>query len=224
MTLQEMQERLLAWAGGEARKESVLAARRAYFGAFGEPNEEDKSFEARMNALLEFYLYDFRPDGFHTTLEMFIADPASALTTEEAAKYRVLGSNVHSLFEVRRIRPAEVRLRDAFTTKDHDVVERRQLLGLTRGDLIEARLLPFEGKTWFSGVFLYHPQAVRKRVLAEVKRLRKGAAKDGGTPDVLAFLALLSRMAFKLERYRNVKIESIYDFAVPAPAVTPRPE
>ncbi len=224
MTLQDVQDRLLAWAGAAARKESLLAARRAYFGAFGEPNEEDKSFEMRMNALLEFYLYDFRPDGFHSTLELFIADPANALTTDEAAKFRLLGRNVHSLFEVRRIRPGEVRLRDAFTGQDHDVAERRQLVGLAKGDLIEARLLPFEERLWFSGAFLYHPQTMRKRILAEVKRLRKGARKDGGVPDVNAFLALLSRMAFKLERYRNVKTESIYDFAAPVPAVTPRPD
>jgi hypothetical protein len=29
---------------------------------------------------------------------------------------------------------------------------------------------------------------------------------------VRGFLAQLSRMAFKMERYRNVRIESIYDF------------
>ncbi len=213
MMLQEMQERLLAWAGAAAQKESLLAARRAYFAAFGEPNEEDNSFERRMNALLDYFLYDFRPNGSQTTLELFILDPANALTTDDAAKYRDLGRNVHSLFEVRRIRPGEVRLRDAFTGLDHDVVERRQIVGLSKGDLIEARLLLLDGRLWFSGAFLYHPQAMRKRILLEVKRLKKEARKNEGGPDVKAFLALLSRMAFKLERYRNVKTESIYDFA-----------
>ncbi len=224
MTLQGMQERLLAWAGAEARKESLLAARQAYFGAFGEPNEEDKSFEMRMNALLDFYLYDFRPNGSQTTVELFIVDPANALTTDEAAKYRDLGRSVHSLFEVRRIRPGEVRLRDAFTGRDHDVVERRQIVGLSKGDLIEARLLPSDGWLWFSGAFLYHPQVMRKRILLEVKKLRKEAAKNGAGADVAGFLALLSRMAFKLERYRNVKIESIYDFTKPLAPLALRKE
>jgi len=46
---------------------------------------------------------------------------------------------------------------------------------------------------------------------------------------VESFIATLSRMAFKLERYRNVKVESLYDFrpqarsvATPAPRSRPR--
>jgi hypothetical protein len=61
-----------------------------------------------------------------------------------------------------------------------------------------------------------------------VKRLKKEAGK-GSLPDVENFIATLSRMAFKLERYRNVKVESLYDFrpqarsvATPAPRSRPR--
>ncbi len=62
----------------------------------------------------------------------------------------------------------------------------------------------------------------RARILAEVKRLKKAAGKNG-RPDVEGLLAALSRMAFKLERYRNVRLEAIYDFSVEQRAMTPRP-
>ncbi len=55
-----------------------------------------------------------------------------------------------------------------------------------------------------------------------MKRLRKAAGK-GGTPDVPAFLAQLARMALKLERYRNVRLESIYDFSADARSAAPQP-
>src|SRR5512133_3236393 len=74
----------------------------------------------------------------------------------------------------------------------------------------------------FSGAHIYHPTEVRKQILAQVKRLRKEAGR-AGRPDVGAFLALLSRMAFKFERYRNVRLEPIYDFSPGALAMTPRP-
>jgi hypothetical protein len=222
MTLLEMHERLVAWASGEARKDWLLAARQAYFERHGEPHEEDKSFESRMNGLLDWVLYDFRPNGADTVLELFLKDPSQGLTTDELAEIRELSRNHHGLFEVRRIRPGEIRLRDVFTGKDHDVSERRTMAGVAKGDLLEARLLPHAGGLYFSGAFLYHPQEVRKAILAEVKRLRK-QAKKGGALDVKGFLASLSRMAFKLERYRNVKIESIYDFAGPSVTLTPRP-
>jgi hypothetical protein len=211
MTYVEMHERLLAWASADERKPALLAARTAWFSRFGEPHEEDRSYESRMNALLDFYLYDFRPDGVDTTLEQFLR-AGGGHPTDELARFRELGRNVHGLFEVRRLDPGKVRLRDVFTGDDHEVAERRAMAGVSKGDLFEARLVPVDGTLYFSGAFLYHPPEARKAILAEVKRLRKAAGKRG-RPDVPSFLARLSRMAFKLERYRNVKVESIYDFS-----------
>ena len=222
MSLQHLHERLLAWATAEPRKDALLAARREHFGAWGEPHDEDRTYEARLNGMLDSYLYDWRAaPGAPTTIERFLAAEAAALSEEEVAAYRDLARNVHGLFEVRKIKDGRLRLRDVFTGGDHDVTERRQVAGLDKGDVLEARLLPFEGSLFFSGAFLYHPREARKAILSEVKRLRKAAGK-GGSPDVAAFLAQLSRMAFKLERYRNVRLESIYDFSLDARTMTPR--
>ncbi len=223
MTLQQIHERLLSWATAEHRKEDLLAAKRHHFQRYGEPHEEDRSFEVRVNGMLDQYLYDFRPTGgTGTTLERFIQAEGPSLSPDELAAYRDLAANVHGLFEVRKISDGAVRLRDAFTGVDHDVTERRQVAGLEKGDLLEARLLPFGGTLFFSGAFLYHPREARKNVLAEVKRLKK-AERKGEPVDAKAFLAQLSRMALKLERYRNVRLESIYDFSPEARTMTPRP-
>jgi hypothetical protein len=223
MTLQELHERLLSWATADARKDELLRAKRAHFERYGEPHEEDRSYEVRLNGMLDHYLYDHRPaGGTGTTLERFIEAEGASLSPEDLAGFRDLTSNVHGLFEVRKIREGEVRLRDPFSGKDHDVTERRQVAGLEKGDLLEARLLPHGGALFFSGAFLYHPREARKAILAEVKKLKKAAGKEG-EPDVKAFLGLLSRMALKLERYRNVRLESIYDFSPEARTMTPRP-
>ena len=115
-----------------------------------------------------------------------------------------------------------MRVRDVFSGTDFEVTERRQVAGLAKDDLLEARLLPFEGGLFFSGAFLYHPREARKAILAEVKRLKK-AAPRGTALDAKPFLARLSRMALKMERYRNVRLESIYDFSPEARTWTPRP-
>jgi hypothetical protein len=223
MTLQQLHERLLSWATAEARKEDLLAARREHFERYGEPHEEDRSYEARINGMLDHYLYDFSPPGGGgTTLARFVEAERAALAAEELAAYGDLAAGVHGLFEIRRIRDVQVRLRDVFTGEDHDVTERRSVAGLEKGDLLEARLLPFQGELFFSGAFLHHPREARRAVLAEVKRLTREAGK-GAPPDVKAFLGLLSRMAMKLERYRNVRLESIYDFSADSRTATPRP-
>jgi hypothetical protein len=221
MNLAQLQERLLAWATAEPRKEDLLRARGEHFGRVGEPHDEDRSYEVRLNAMLDHYVYDFRDAGGATTLERFLEAEGATLAPEDLAAYRELARNVHSLFEVRRIRDGAVRLRDVFTGVDHEVTERRQVAGLAKGDLLEARLLPSGGKLFFSGAFLYHPPEARKLILDEVKRRRKAAGR-GGSVDVKALLAQLSRMAFKVERYRNVRLESIYDFTEPTRTPVPK--
>jgi hypothetical protein len=214
VTLVELHDRLIVWAGAEERQPWLLVARREHFARVGEPHEEDKSYEARMNGLLDHYLYDFRPDGIHTTLDLFLRDGAGDLTTDERAEMRELGRNLHSLLEVKKIRPGVVEVEDLFTGARHEVAERRALVALSRGDLLEARLLSHGGHLHFSASSIYHPREVRRAILQEVKRLAKAAA-PGQRPDVGDFLARLSRMALRLERYRNVRVESIYDFDAP---------
>ena len=139
------------------------------------------------------------------------------------AAYRDLAKTVHGLFEVRKISDGKVRLRDAFTGGDYDVTERRTTAGLEKGDLLEARLLPFEGTLLFSGAFLYHPREARKPILAEVKRLKKAAGK-GNLPDVAAFVARLAAHGDEAralpERAARVHLRLL---ARGAHAATPRP-
>lgn len=223
MSLQELHERLLSWATAEPRKADLMAARDEHYARYGEPREDELSYEPRVNGMLDHYLYDYRPNGQKTsTLENFIAANGAEMPAADLAAFRALTGNVHGLFEVRKLQEGSVVLRDVFADRDHPVVERRQLAGLAKGDLIEARLLPWGDELRFSGAHIYHPTEARKRILAEVKRLRKEAGRKG-RPDVKGFLALLSRMAFKFERYRNVRLESIYDFSPEALALTPRP-
>jgi hypothetical protein len=214
VTLAELHERLLAWAGADERQPWLLAARREHFARVGEPHEEDKGYEARMNGLLDHYLYDFRPDGIDTTLDLFLRDGAGGLTTDERAEMRELGRNLHALVEVKKIRPGVVEVEDVFTGARHEVVERRAVVALAKGDILEARLLPHGGELHFSASSIYHPREVRRAILQEVKRRAK-AAGQGQPPDVGDLLAQLSRMALRLERYRNVQVESIYDFDAP---------
>jgi hypothetical protein len=223
MTLQELHERLLSWASAPPREQDLLLAKQAHFERYGEPHEEDRSFEVRVNGMLDAYLYQHRPGGGPaTTVERFVEAEGATLSPAEAEAFRALAASVHGLFEVRKIKDGQVRLRDVFTGRDIDVTERRQVAGLDKEDLLEARLLPFEGALYFSGAFLYHPREARKAILAEVKRMRKAVPK-GTAIDVEPFLAQLSRMALKLERYRNVRLESIYDFSPEARTWTPRP-
>ena len=206
---QTLFDELTAFGSSEAKKPELLDAKAEYARLTGEIFPDDAQVEMRMASFLDYYLYDRRsPSSGLTPAEQFLAERAAALGPEKASAYRGFTETIHGLFEVRKLAKGVIRLRDLSSAKDFDVTERRQLAGLEKGDLIEARLIPFEGVLLFSVAFCCHPKAAFKSILSEVKR-RKKKEPDRPAKD-LVFEC--SKMALKVDRYRQIAVEKIYDF------------
>ena len=206
---QKQLDALVAYASGDRFKEELLKAKAQYFGGTGEIFEDDKSFELRMASFLDFYVFDWKLSPFkRTPAQLYLEESGAQLSAEDQQVLRGLTETHHSLWEVRKLGKEMVRLRDLFSGKDTDVFERRQLAGLNKGDILEARLVPNDGKFLFSSAFCFHPEVVRKSILKEIKRLRKTQPEF----DRRAFIWSLSNMRLKFERYRNIAAEQIYAF------------
>lgn len=202
-------ERLIAWATPESSKIDLLAARNEFFGRTGEVFDDDRQLEQRMSAFLEYYACDrLAPHLEQTPARARYLQSLKTETPEVAAGWRALTETTHGLFEVRRIRPADVRLRGLFSGVDFDVTERRTLAGISAGDVLECRLVPFGGLLHFSPAWCFHPHEAAKPIKAEARRLTKE-----GSVDVSAFTADCSRRSLKADRYRQIAIERIYDFS-----------
>jgi hypothetical protein len=207
-TYQPLLNELYSVASAEARKPDVLAARADFFRLTGEVFEDDRTFEMRMASFLDYYVFDHRPAGTgRTAAEEFQA----AKLQSGAVDGEVLSAftrTLHGLFEVRKLSPGAVRLRELFTGTDHDVSERRTLAGLQKGDVLEARLIPFGDRLVFSPAFCFHPREAVKAIKREVKRRKK---KEPDRPaQELVWEA--SKRAMKVDRYRQIAVEKIYDF------------
>ena len=215
-------DRLVEYATAEPFKEQVVAARADFFARRGgEVFEDDKSMESRLAAFLEWYVFDRPLDGKGMPpAEAFLKDPAVTLSEEERQDFLDLARTIHGLFELKSKPKGErLKVKELCRNAEFEVLERRQMAGLDKGDLFEARLIPHRGELLFSSAFCYHPRAARKAILAEVKRRKVAAAVATGQKkarlariDETPLLDLLSSMALKLERYRNVTVEAIYDF------------
>jgi hypothetical protein len=215
-------DRLVEYATAETFKEQVVAARSDFFvRRGGEVFEDDKSMESRLAGFLEWYVFDRPLDGKGIPpAEAFLQDLSASFAGEERQDFLDLTRTIHGLFELRRKPKGErLKVRELCRNVDFEVLERRQMAGLEKGDLFEARLIPHRGELLFSSAFCYHPRPARKAILAEVRRRKVAAAAASGQKKArLArieegpFLDLLSSMALKLERYRNVTVEAIYDF------------
>jgi hypothetical protein len=215
-------DRLVEYATAEPFKEQVIAARADFFARRGgEVFEDDKSMESRLATFLEWYVFDRPLDGESLPpSEVFLRNSSASLGEEERQDFLDLTRTIHGLFELKRKPKGErLKVKEHCRNVEFEVLERRQMAGLDKGDLFEARLIPHRGDLLFSSAFCYHPRAARKAILAEVKRRKAAAAAASGQRkarqvriDEGPFLDLLSAMALKLDRYRNVSVEAIYDF------------
>lgn len=204
-------EKLLAWASAPERQTELLSAKAAYFERTGEVHEEDRSFEARLALFVEYFLFDRNMDGSDLPpSRAFLERNEAAILPEEVEAFSALARTVHGVFEVRKLGTRlGLRVREILSGEDYDIVERRGLVGLNKGDILEARLVPVDGNHVFTGNFLYHPAEARRAILKEAKRRRKAGVDAAASRD---FAHELARLALKLERYRSVPVENIYKF------------
>ena len=201
-------EELIAFATPESTKSDLLAARTTYFEKTGEVFDEDRQIELRLAGFLEHYVCDRVAPHFGKT-------PAreryeQALREGDVARatgFRALTETLHGLFQVEKISAGEVELTTLFGGVTRDVTERRHIVGLAVGDVIEARLIPFDGHFHFSPSYCFHPHEAAPLIRAEAQRLMR----DG--VDEQAFVFECALRALKVDRYRQIAVEKIYDFS-----------
>lgn len=202
-------DELIAWATPEATKDDLLAARADWFAKNGEVFEEDRQIELRMSAFLEHYVCDrVAPQHGRTPARARYEQALKTEVPERAAAFRAFTETVHGLFEVKKISNGEVRLRGLFSEITTDVTERRHIVGLAVGDVLEARLIPFAGHLHFSSSYVFHPHEAAPLIKAEVKRVLAS-----GTFDEKALAQEAAQRSLKVDRYRQIAVEKIYDFA-----------
>ena len=201
-------DELIAFATPEATKPDLLLARTAWFDKHGSVFDEDRQLEQRMAGFLEHYACDrVAPHFGKTPARERYEQALREDVPERAAAFRALTETIHGIFEVRRIAKGEVRLRGLFSGITWDVTERRQIVGLTVGDVLEARLIPFGGHLHFSPSYCFHAHEAAAQIKAEAKRRLKA-----GVADEAEFVHDCAQRSLKVERYRQIAVEKIYDF------------
>jgi hypothetical protein len=214
LSYQPFLDELIAFGSQEERKPDLLAAKAEYLRLTGEVFEDDQLFELRMASFLDYYLYDrVSPVSGRTPAAELYELRLRSAPPEEANAFRCFTETVHGLFEVRKLGKGLVRLRELHSGKDFDVTERRHMVGLETGDVLEARLIPFAGHLLFSSAFCFHPRVVVKAIKAEAKRRKKKEPERSPTEMVWE----CARRAVKAERYKQISVERIYDFSQTTP-------
>jgi hypothetical protein len=194
-------EALLGLVMHPERDTFVQAKRAQYFAATGEAFDDDRTLEARLQGFLEWLVFDaVLPEG--ATAPKLLARRSASI--EEAAGWLIAGRTVHGLFLVKQSRGGDITVDNLLTGARYEVFEAPTTL--ESGELFEGRLVP-SGSGWrLTDAFLFYPRPIKRRL---VRALRTGPFSLLGPTEQLWTLA---RMAGRAEHFRNVALESLYDF------------
>jgi hypothetical protein len=155
-------------------------------------------------------LWDFFYDW--CVFEQHLPDNLSGLDPEEAAVWdKLKAGNTRTLYSITKANGKELRLKDLLGKKTFIVPKAspNDFIGITRGDIIEARLVDKgDGKEFeFVRRPSYHPTQVHAYIKKKVKEFKK--SQDAAA--VQNWLWLLVGMYLKHRFYSQMPIEKIYD-------------
>lgn len=194
---------------GEYYRE-VYAAKQEFFEKAGIVYEDDPEYEQRMSIFMDWYIFDRDLPGVDLSpIKLYFRKNRENFGTEELTIYRDFCTTVHSIF-ILTGRPwfgSGLKVEDLFSKKDYVVIETDIHQGFTRGDLFEARLVPFKGKYEFSKGFCFHPIEMKSFILNEVKKVRY-QDKTRQTKLILQ----LSAMKLRHLRFQHIDVKHIYSF------------
>jgi hypothetical protein len=199
-------EKLQQFVSAQEFQPELQRAKKDYFEQTGEVFETDDSFEMRMASFLEWFIFDRKLDGTKTTpAELYVERVGPQLSEQDRIIFRNFSHTIHGLFEVGKLKPETMVMKDLFTGKAHSVFERRKPVGIDSGDIVEARLIQTpENKLMFSPCFCFHPRVAKKTIIKLVKAHKKAGA------DPVQLIFKLSYLRLKVDRYKHVTPEKLY--------------
>ena len=81
-------------------------------------------------------------------------------------------------------------------------------MGLSVGDVLECRLLPFQDGLYFSQAYCFHPTDAAPLIRKEAARRQKLAVPPLETELIFD----CATRALKIERYRQISVANVYSF------------
>lgn len=194
---------------GEYYRE-VYAAKQEFFEKAGIVYEDDPEYDQRMSIFMDWYIFERDLPGVDLSpIKLFFRKNKENLGTEELTIYRDFCTTVHSIFRLkgRAWFGGGLKVEDLFSKKSYVVTETDIHQGFARGDLFEARLVPFKGKYEFSKGFCFHPIEMEGFILGEIKKVRY---QDKARQTKL--ILQLSAMKLRHLRFSHIDVKHIYSF------------
>jgi hypothetical protein len=192
---------------GEYYRE-VYNAKKEFFDRAGIVYEDDAEYDQRMSIFMDWYLFDRDLPGVDLPpVRYYFRKHRAQMDSEKTAIFEDLCKTNHSIFKLNRrtwVGKGLV-ITDLFTQKKYTIHGAEMSDAFSRGDLFEARLIPYRGEFHFSKGFCFHPVEMGSFISGEIKRVR---FQD--KPKQSKLILELSSMKLKHLRFPHIDIQHIY--------------
>jgi len=153
------------------QQDDIYQAKKDFQKISGEIFEDDKSYESRMGAFLEWYTFDRpSPESALTPLQHYLK--GTAITPESRELAEAISKSIHRLFIAKKIKNDCVIVIDIMDNEKYQVLENEGPILFNADDLFEGRLIPYKGQHYFTDHFCYHPKPTVGFILSKIKSLK----------------------------------------------------
>lgn len=184
----------------------VYEAKKNYFDSLGVIAEDDQDFENQMDVFMGWYVFD-RPLDAHDLPPAFLyyRKNMSKFSPEDQVSYKALTETKHSVFEMLKQKELSLTLRDLSNGQKYEVKELQYRVGFSKGDIFQARLIPFGKSFVFANGFCFHPKEAAKFIEAQMKKIR-----DDDAAQRTKLLLKLGQMKNKHHRFPHIDVQHVY--------------
>lgn len=206
MGVRDYLDRVLTAYSNGPYYEEVKRAKEEYFERAGRVAEGSEKFEIQMNSFLDWYLFD-RPlnKSDIEPVKLFTLEHLEALEQVEKEVFLDLTKTIHSLFELLKSKDSDIYVKDLFDGEKYVITEQDINKGFSKGDIFEARLIPYKGELVFGSAFIFHPKECRSFITKQIKKIKYLDQKQR-----LRLLHQLAGMKLKIEQYTHIDVKHIY--------------
>lgn len=205
----ELYEEYLEQIEADAVKEGLgdlRLAREEFHNLTGKFEDGEPWFELRMMMFLDWYLLDRPGPDERTPVERYLDLHAAELSPKETVQLEYLTSTMRSTFEILFTKGSELCLLDLLRGGEWLVHCTMTTVGLSKGDILGARIVFFDGKPSIGRGIVLHPREAHEVINSIIARARQEQFPMG------QLCNHLDKMRLKLDRYSNVRISHIYRY------------
>ncbi len=181
-------------------------AREEFHNLTGKFEDGESWFELRMMMFLDWCLLDRRGSDGLTPVERFLTKRLDELNPDERAQMEHLTVTLRSVFKLLETKDSWLLLEDMVRGGRWRVDSMMPTVGLTKGNILNARVVFFDGRPTIGRGMVLHPPEAHQTIEEIISRARA----EEFSPRLL--VDHLDKMRLKLDRYSNVRIQHVYRY------------